>query len=284
MDINFKNVSFIYGEKTPFEKLALDNIDLTIKKGEFVGIIGHTGSGKSTLIQHFNGILKPTSGDVFIGDMNTKDKTLAKSGLRYKIGLVFQYPEYQLFEETIEKDIAFGPKNMGLSETEVTERVKEAMDLVGLDYEAKKDKSPFEISGGQKRRVAIAGILAMKPDILILDEPTAGLDPKGRDELFFQIKRLYEKNNITIVLISHSMEDVAKLVNRIIIMKNGKIHLDSSTKEAFSDVDDLKKVGLNVPQITELMDILRKKGHNFSKNILTVDEAFSEIKRELRKN
>ncbi|MBF1299674.1 energy-coupling factor transporter ATPase [Parvimonas micra] len=284
MDINFKNVSFVYGEKTPFEKLALDNIDLTIKKGEFVGIIGHTGSGKSTLIQHFNGILKPTSGDVFIGDMNTKDKELAKSGLRYKIGLVFQYPEYQLFEETIEKDIAFGPKNMGLSEEEVTERVKEAMEIVGLDYEAKKDKSPFEISGGQKRRVAIAGILAMKPDILILDEPTAGLDPKGRDELFFQIKRLYEKNNITIVLISHSMEDVAKLVNRIIIMKNGHIHLDKSTKEAFSDVDDLKRVGLNVPQITELMDILRKKGHHFSKNILTVDEAFNEIKRELRKN
>ena len=284
MDINFKNVSFVYGEKTPFEKLALDNIDLTIKKGEFVGIIGHTGSGKSTLIQHFNGILKPTSGDVFIGDMNTKDKELAKSGLRYKIGLVFQYPEYQLFEETIEKDIAFGPKNMGLSEEEVTERVKEAMEIVGLDYEAKKDKSPFEISGGQKRRVAIAGILAMKPDILILDEPTAGLDPKGRDELFFQIKRLYEKNNITIVLISHSMEDVAKLVNRIIIMKNGHIHLDKSTKVAFSDVDDLKKVGLNVPQITELMDILRKKGHHFSKNILTVDEAFNEIKRELRKN
>lgn len=284
MDINFKNVSFIYGEKTPFEKLALDNIDLTIKKGEFVGIIGHTGSGKSTLIQHFNGILKPTSGDVFIGDMNTKDKELAKSGLRYKIGLVFQYPEYQLFEETIEKDIAFGPRNMGLSEEEVTERVKEAMELVGLDYETKKDKSPFEISGGQKRRVAIAGILAMKPDILILDEPTAGLDPKGRDELFFQIKNLYEKNNITIVLISHSMEDVAKLVNRIIIMKDGHIHLDKKTKEAFSDVDDLKKVGLNVPQITELMDVLRKKGHNFSKNILTVDEAFSEIKRELRNN
>ena len=284
MDINFKNVSFIYGEKTPFEKLALDNIDLTIKKGEFVGIIGHTGSGKSTLIQHFNGILKPTSGDVFIGDMNTKDKELAKSGLRYKIGLVFQYPEYQLFEETIEKDIAFGPRNMGLSEEEVTERVKEAMEIVGLDYETKKDKSPFEISGGQKRRVAIAGILAMKPDILILDEPTAGLDPKGRDELFFQIKNLYEKNNITIVLISHSMEDVAKLVNRIIIMKDGHIHSDKKTKDAFSDVDDLKKVGLNVPQITELMDVLRKNGHNFSKNILTVDEAFIEIKRELRNN
>ncbi len=173
---------------------------------------------------------------------------------------------------------------MGLSEEEVTARVKEAMEIVGLDYETKKDKSPFEISGGQKRRVAIAGILAMKPDILILDEPTAGLDPKGRDELFFQIKNLYEKNNITIILISHSMEDVAKLVNRIIIMKNGKIHLDKNTKEAFSDVDDLKEVGLNVPQITELMDTLRKKGHHFSKNILTVDEAFEEIKRELRKN
>lgn len=284
MDINFKNVSFIYGEKTPFEKLALDNINLTIKTGEFVGIIGHTGSGKSTLIQHFNGILKPTIGDVFIGDMNTKSKDLAKSGLRYKIGLVFQYPEYQLFEETIEKDIAFGPKNMGLSEEEITYRVKEAMEAVGLDYETKKDKSPFEISGGQKRRVAIAGILAMKPDVLILDEPTAGLDPKGRDELFFQIRKLYEKNNITIVFISHSMEDVAKLTNRIIVMKDGRIYFDKETKEAFSDVDDLKRIGLNVPQITELMDNLRKRGYNFSKNILTVDEAFEEIKRELRKN
>ena len=281
--IEVRNISKTYGKKkNSFQ--ALKNVSFKIPKGASVAIIGKSGSGKSTLIQHFNGILKPTSGDVFIGDMNTKDKALAKSGLRYKIGLVFQYPEYQLFEETIEKDIAFGPRNMGLSEEEVTERVKEAMELVGLDYETKKDKSPFEISGGQKRRVAIAGILAMKPDILILDEPTAGLDPKGRDELFFQIKNLYEKNNITIVLISHSMEDVAKLVNRIIIMKDGHIHLDKKTKEAFSDVDDLKKVGLNVPQITELMDVLRKNGHNFSKNILTVDEAFSEIKRELRNN
>lgn len=284
MDINFKNVSFVYGEKTPFEKTALDNINLTIKYGEFVGIIGHTGSGKSTLIQHFNGLLKPTNGDVLIGDMNTKDKNLAKSGLRYKIGLVFQYPEYQLFEETIEKDIAFGPRSMGLSEEEVTERVKEAMALVGLDYETKKDKSPFEISGGQKRRVAIAGILAMNPQILILDEPTAGLDPKGRDELFSQIQELYAKSKITIVLISHSMEDVAKLVNRIIVMKDGKIHSDKETREAFSDVDDLKSVGLNVPQITELMDSLRKKGYNFKDNILTVEEAFREIKREMGKN
>ena len=284
MEIVFKDVSFVYGEKTPFEKTALDNINLKIEHGEMVGIIGHTGSGKSTLIQHFNGLLKPTKGDVFIGEMNTKDKGLAKSGLRYKIGLVFQYPEYQLFEETIEKDIAFGPTNMKLSEEEIKLRVKEAMEAVGLDYESKKDKSPFEISGGQKRRVAIAGILAMKPNILILDEPTAGLDPRGRDDLFEKIKALYKKNKITVVLISHSMEDVAKLVDRIIIMKDGKIHSDKKTREAFSDVEKLKSVGLNVPQITELMDTLRKKGYNFSENILTVEGAFEEIKREMSKD
>lgn len=283
MDISFKNVSYIYGEKTPFEKLALDNVSFEIKKGEFVGIIGHTGSGKSTLIQHFNGLLKPKSGNVIIGNENTKDKNFVKSKIRYKIGLVFQYPEYQLFEETIEKDIAFGPKNMGLDDKEVMKRVKDAMKVVGLDYETKKDKSPFEISGGQKRRVAIAGILAMKPEILILDEPTAGLDPKGRDELFSQIRKLYEESNITVVLISHSMEDVAKLVNRIIVMKDGKIHFDKPTREAFSDVADLKSVGLDVPQITELMDNMRKKGYNFSENILTVEEAHKEIKRELER-
>lgn len=283
MDISFKNVSYIYGEKTPFEKLALDNVSFEIKKGEFVGIIGHTGSGKSTLIQHFNGLLKPKSGNVIIGNENTKDKNFVKSKIRYKIGLVFQYPEYQLFEETIEKDIAFGPKNMGLDDKEVTKRVKDAMKVVGLDYETKKDKSPFEISGGQKRRVAIAGILAMKPEILILDEPTAGLDPKGRDELFSQIRKLYEESNITVVLISHSMEDVAKLVNRIIVMKDGKIHFDKPTRDAFSDVSDLKSVGLDVPQITELMDNMRKKGYNFSENILTVEEAHKEIKREMER-
>lgn len=283
MDISFKNVSYIYGEKTPFEKLALDNVSFEIKKGEFVGIIGHTGSGKSTLIQHFNGLLKPKSGNVIIGNENTKDKNFVKSKIRYKIGLVFQYPEYQLFEETIEKDIAFGPKNMGLDDKEITKRVKDAMKVVGLDYETKKDKSPFEISGGQKRRVAIAGILAMKPEILILDEPTAGLDPKGRDELFSQIRKLYEESNITVVLISHSMEDVAKLVNRIIVMKDGKIHFDKLTREAFSDVSDLKSVGLDVPQITELMDNMRKKGYDFSENILTVEEAHKEIKREMER-
>ena len=284
MDINFKNLSFIYGENTPFEKKALKNINLTIKKGEIVGIIGQTGSGKSTLIQHFNGLLKPTSGDVFIDNKNTKDKDFLKNPFRFKIGLVFQYPEYQLFEETIEKDIAFGPRNMKLSEEEIKNRVKEAMLSMGLDYEEKKDKSPFEISGGQKRRVAIAGVLAMKPEILILDEPTAGLDPRGRDELFSKIKNIYEKEKITVVLISHSMEDIAKIADRIIVMNDGQIYFDKKTKEAFSNVDDLKSVGLNVPQITELMDILRKKGYNFKKNILTVEEAFYEIKREWRKN
>ena len=284
MDINFKNVSFIYGENTPFEKKALKNINLTIKKGEIVGIIGQTGSGKSTLIQHFNGLLKPTSGDVFIDNTNTKDKDFLKNPFRFKIGLVFQYPEYQLFEETIEKDIAFGPRNMKLSEEEIKNRVKEAMLSMGLDYKEKKDKSPFEISGGQKRRVAIAGVLAMKPEILILDEPTAGLDPRGRDELFSKIKNIYEKEKITVVLISHSMEDIAKIADRIIVMNDGQIYFDKKTKEAFSNVDDLKSVGLNVPQITELMDILRKKGYNFKKNILTVEEAFYEIKREWRKN
>lgn len=284
MDIVFKNVSFTYSQGTPFENEALKNINLTIKKGEIVGIIGHTGSGKSTLIQHFNGLLKPTQGDVFVGNINTKDKEFLKNPIRFNIGLVFQYPEYQLFEETIEKDIAFGPTNMKLDKDEIKKRVKKAMEQVGLDYEKYKNKSPFEISGGQKRRVAIAGVLSMKPQILILDEPTAGLDPRGHDKLFSNIKDIYEKEKITVILISHSMEDVAKIADRIIVMKDGQIHSDKKTKEAFSNVDDLKSVGLNVPQITELMDTLRKKGYNFKKNILTVEEAFYEIKREWRKN
>lgn len=284
MDIVFKNVSFTYSQGTPFENEALKNINLTIKKGEIVGIIGHTGSGKSTLIQHFNGLLKPTQGDVFVGNINTKDKEFLKNPIRFNIGLVFQYPEYQLFEETIEKDIAFGPTNMKLDKDEIKNRVKKAMEQVGLDYEKYKNKSPFEISGGQKRRVAIAGVLSMKPQILILDEPTAGLDPRGHDKLFSNIKDIYEKEKITVILISHSMEDVAKIADRIIVMKDGQIHSDKKTKEAFSNVDDLKSVGLNVPQITELMDTLRKKGYNFKKNILTVEEAFYEIKREWRKN
>lgn len=284
MEVKFSNVSYIYGGGTPFEKKALDNINFEIKSGEFVGIIGHTGSGKSTLIQHFNGLLKPTEGDVVINGINTKDKTLVTSGLRLKVGLVFQYPEYQLFEETIEKDISFGPTNQGLKEDEVKERVREAMEIVGLDYEKMKDSSPFELSGGQKRRVAIAGVLAMRPEVLILDEPTAGLDPNGRNIIFAALKNLHEKYKPTIVLVSHSMEDVAKLVDRIIIMNKGGLYLDKPTKNAFYDVEGLKSVGMKVPQITELMDILRKRGYNFKENILTVNEAVEEIKREWGKH
>lgn len=284
MEVKFSNVGYIYGQGTPFEKKALDNISFEIKSGEFVGIIGHTGSGKSTLIQHFNGLLKPTDGEVEINGINTKDKKLVTSGLRLKVGLVFQYPEYQLFEETIEKDIAFGPINQGLNEDEVRERVIESMEIVGLDYDKMKNSSPFELSGGQKRRVAIAGVLAMRPKVLILDEPTAGLDPNGRNIIFEALKNLHDKYKPTIILISHSMEDVAKLVDRIIIMNKGSIYLDSPTKSAFYDVEGLKSVGMKVPQITELMDTLRKKGHNFKENILTVNEAVEEIKREWGKN
>lgn len=283
MEVVFKNVDYIYGQGTPFEKKALDNINFSIDTGEFVGVIGHTGSGKSTLIQHFNGLLKPSFGDVIVNGINTKDKTFVSSGIRLKVGLVFQYPEYQLFEDTIENDIAFAPKNQGLSEEGITERVKEAMEIVGLDYEKMRNSSPFELSGGQKRRVAIAGVLAMQPDILILDEPTAGLDPVGRDIIFRALKNLYEKYKTTIILISHSMEDVAKLVNRIIVMNKGGIYLDKPTKNAFYDVEGLKSVGMKVPQITELMDILRKRGLDFKENILTVDEAIEEFEREKRK-
>ena len=281
--IQTEGLTYRYGIGTPFEKTAVDHVDLEIEAGSFVGIIGHTGSGKSTLIQHLNGLLRPTEGKVLLDGVDIwADKSKMRQ-MRFRVGLVFQYPEYQIFEETVAKDIAFGPRNMGLAEEEVQARVRETAAIVGLSEEILK-QSPFLLSGGQKRRVAIAGVMAMRPEVLILDEPTAGLDPRGREEILQEIQAYRNQTGATILLVSHSMEDVAKLVNRIIIMKNGHIHLDKSTKEAFSDVDDLKKVGLNVPQITELMDILRKKGHHFSKNILTVDEAFNEIKRELRKN
>ena len=279
--IDIKDLRYEYSGEDGKKSTALDGVSFSVNKGELISILGHNGSGKSTLAKLLNAQITPTDGEIEIFGINTKDENRVWD-IRQKCAMVFQNPDNQLVATVVEEDVAFGPENLGVPSAEIRERVDEALEIV--EMQEYKKHSPHMLSGGQKQRVAIAGILAMKPDILILDEPTAGLDPKGRDELFFQIKRLYEKNNITIVLISHSMEDVAKLVNRIIIMKNGHIHLDKSTKEAFSDVDDLKRVGLNVPQITELMDILRKKGHHFSKNILTVDEAFNEIKRELRKN
>lgn len=282
MKIKIENLNHIYNPGNPFEIKALDDINLEIDKGEFVGLIGHTGSGKSTLIQHLNGLLKATSGNIFIGDTEITKKDTKLKKVRQKVGLVFQYPEHQLFEETVYKDVAFGPKNLGLSEEEVETRIKEAMEVVGLNYEEVKDRSPFELSGGQRRRVAIAGVLAMKPDILILDEPTAGLDPRGRDEILGQIKSLYDKYGITIILVSHSMEDIAKLVNKIIVMHKGKVNMVGNPRDIFKRVEELEKIGLGIPQITYLMRELKKRGKDIKDDVLTVEEAEVELLKYLR--
>ncbi|MBP2024685.1 energy-coupling factor transporter ATPase [Peptoniphilus stercorisuis] len=280
--VEIKNLSHIYGEGSVFEKKALDNVNLSIKEGEFLALIGHTGSGKSTLIQHLNGLLKATSGNIFIDNVDITQKGVMLRDIRKKVGLVFQYPEYQLFEETIERDVAFGPINQGLTGEELNSRVKDAIESVGLNYEELKDKSPFELSGGQKRRVAIAGVLAMDPKILILDEPTAGLDPAGRDEILGEIKNIYEKKNITIILVSHSMEDVAKLADRIVVMNSGKIFMDNTPREIFKREEELISVGLGVPQITSFMRALKKKGVDINDDCITIEEAKIEIEKYLR--
>ena len=282
MIINIKNLNYVYSPETPFERVALKDINLEISKGEFIGLIGHTGSGKSTLVQHLNGLIRPTSGEIIIEGINISEKKLNLKNIRQKIGLVFQYPEYQLFEETVYKDIAFGPKNLGLSEDEIFIRVKEAMEIVGLDYEELKERSPFELSGGQKRRVAIAGVIAMKPKVLVLDEPTAGLDPQGRDEILSEIQELFKKEAITIILVSHSMEDVAKLVDRILVMDNNRIVMDDVPREIFKRADELEKIGLGIPQITSFMRAFKLKGNAVNSDILTVKEAKDEIVRYLR--
>jgi len=284
MSIKIENLTYIYMPKTPFEKKAIDNVSIEINQGEFVALIGHTGSGKSTLIQHINGLLKPTSGKLLIDDIDITQKNVKLTNIRKKVGLVFQYPEYQLFEETIEKDIAFGPHNLGLDNDEINKRVKRAMKIVGLDYEEFKDKSPFEISGGQKRRVAIAGVVAMQPQVLILDEPTAGLDPKGRDDILNKIVELYKENNITIILVSHSMEDVAKVANRILVMDKGKCILDGSPQKIFREIETLENVGLAVPQMTYLIRDLRNKGFNLSQDIFTIEKAKQELLKILKEN
>lgn len=280
--IEINNLTHIYSEGLPFEKRAIDDINLKIEENEFIGLIGHTGSGKSTFIQHLNGLLKPSSGEIILDGMKVNKSSSNLTELRKKIGLVFQYPEYQLFEETIERDIAFGPGNLDLSEEEVLNRVKSSMDSVGLDYETYKDKSPFELSGGLKRRVAIAGVLAMEPKVLILDEPTAGLDPRGRDEILSEIKNIHEKRKITVILVSHSMEDVAKIAERIIVMDKGKIFLDSNPREIFRNEDKLLSVGLGIPQITSLMRALKKKGLDINEDSITVEEAKESLIKYLR--
>jgi energy-coupling factor transport system ATP-binding protein len=284
MSIKIENLTHIYMPKTPFEKKAIDNVSIEIEQGEFVALIGHTGSGKSTLIQHINGLLKPTSGRILIDDIDITKKNVKLTNIRKKVGLVFQYPEYQLFEETIEKDISFGPQNLGLDNDEINKRVRRAMKIVGLDYEQYKDKSPFEISGGQKRRVAIAGVVAMEPKVLILDEPTAGLDPKGRDDILSKIVELYKEYNMTIILVSHSMEDVAKVANRIVVMDKGKCILDGTPQKIFKEIEILESVGLAVPQVTYLIRELRNKGFDVSEDIFTIEKAKQELFRVFKQN
>ena len=283
MSIKVEQLSHIYSPGTPFESVALKNVNFEVSNGEFIGLIGHTGSGKSTLIQHLNGLLKATSGKIYIDGMDLTSSDVTLTDIRKKVGLVFQYPEYQLFEETIEKDIAFGPSKLNLSAEEITKRVKDAMKMVGLNYEALKDKSPFELSGGQKRRVSIAGVLAMKPDILILDEPTAGLDPKGRDEILNQIRVVQQTYGTTIILVSHSMDDVSRLVNRLIVMNRGEVAFDGTPRQIFAHQQKMEAIGLGVPKVVELSNKLREQGWEISEDILTLEEMKEAILKEWRK-
>ena len=280
--IKTENLSYVYSEGTPYEHRAIDDINIEIEKGSFVGLIGHTGSGKSTLIQHLNGLIKPTSGKIFVGgeDLWANPKDIRR--FRFKVGLVFQYPEHQLFEETVRKDIAFGPKNMGLSDEEIEERVLEAAKHTGLteDY---LEKSPFELSGGEKRRVAIAGVLAMKPEVLILDEPTAGLDPKGREFILSEIKAYHENTGATVILVSHSMEDVARFASHVLIMNHSKAVMYGETREIFKRVDELCEIGLEVPQISRVFAKLREKGYEVPESVLTVVEAKEAMLKLLEK-
>ena len=273
MSIKTKNLTHIYMPKSPFEKVALDNVSVEIEDGDFVALIGHTGSGKSTLIQHFNGLLEASSGKIIVDGVDITEKNVKLTDIRKKVGLVFQYPEYQIFEETISKDIEFGPRNLGLSEDEINRRVKKSMEMVGLDYETYKDRSPFDLSGGQKRRVAIAGVIAMEPTTLILDEPTAGLDPKGRDDILGQIRKLHKDYNMTVIIVSHSMEDVANIAEKVIVMNHGKVALEGTPAEVFKEVDKLESIGLAVPQVTYLIRNLRAKGFDISDSIFTIEEA-----------
>ncbi len=282
MSIKLTDVAYTYMAHTPFEKKAIKNINLEIHKGEFVAIIGHTGSGKYTLVQHLNGLLKPTQGIATIDDVNIAKKDKSVKMAKRKVGMVFQYPEHQLFEETIYADIAFGPKNMDLSEQEVDERVRRAMKFVNLDVATYKDRSPFQLSGGQMRRVAIAGVVALEPDYLVLDEPAAGLDPCGRDAIFNKIVELHRETGIAVILVSHNMDDVAKMATRLIVMHDGEIALDGKPIEVFKETEKLMAAGVDVPQITSLMRMLNKEGLHVDTNIFTVDCAVENLLTVLR--
>lgn len=278
--IKTENLTYTYSVGTPFEKTAVNNVNLEIEEGELVGIIGHTGSGKSTLIQHLNGLVKPTSGKIFIDGQDIWSKDVKIRDIRFNVGLVFQYPEYQIFEETVYKDIAFGPKNMGLDDEEIEKRVLATTDMLDLGRENLK-KSPFELSGGQKRRVAIAGVMAMQPKILILDEPTAGLDPKGRDVILEQIKEYHRQTKSTVLLVSHSMEDVARFATKILVMNHAEIFCYDTPPEVFKRAEELTKIGLSVPQITQVFLKLREKGLDIRSDVYTTEFAVKTIKEYL---
>jgi len=282
MAIKVEHLNHIYGEGTAFEQYALKDVNVTIEDGQFVGLIGHTGSGKSTLIQHLNGLLRGSSGNIYYNGENIYSEGYDMKGLRSKVGLVFQYPEHQLFEVDVFSDVCFGPKNLGLSKDEIEERARGALELVGLD-ESFYRKSPFELSGGQKRRVAIAGVLAMRPQVLILDEPTAGLDPKGRDEILDEISALHQEKKMTIILVSHSMEDMARYADRLLVMNHGEKVFDDSPKQVFKHYKELEKMGLAAPQITYVVHELREHGVEIADDLTTVAEARDAILKALRK-
>ena len=280
--IKTEKLSYVYSQGTPFEKTAIHDIDLSIEAGELVGVIGHTGSGKSTLIQHFNGLLKPTSGKIWIDGQDIWGEKTDIRAVRFQVGLVFQYPEYQLFEETVYKDIAFGPKNMGLTEDEIDVRVHEAARFVGLSPD-QMQKSPFELSGGQKRRVAIAGVLAMRPKVLILDEPTAGLDPKGRDQILGQIQEYHQQSGGSVLLVSHSMEDVARYATKVLVMNQSKVFLYDTPQAVFARADEIEQMGLSVPQVTRVFRRLAAAGYPVDPNVYTMQQARAQLMRALGK-
>ena len=273
-----QNLTYVYGEGTPFKITALDNVNIDIPKGEFVAIIGHTGSGKSTLVQHLNGLLKTTGGKIFLDGDNIWQSKSKIFDTRFRVGLCFQYPEYQLFEETVYKDIAFGPTNMGLSKAEIDERVRNAAKYVGIPDDML-SKSPFDLSGGEKRRVAIAGVISMEPEILILDEPTSGLDPMGREHILALIKNYREKTGKTVIIVSHSMDDVARFATKVIVMNSSKVEMSGTVDEVFEKASRLREIGLSVPQITEIFIKLREKGYLVSEKIYTVEQGYLELKK-----
>ena len=277
MSIEVKNISYIYMPKSPYERLALDDVSITIPEGKITAIAGHTGSGKSTLIQHLNGLISPTSGSVLVDGVDIAAKGQAARAARRSVGMVFQYPEHQLFEETVEQDIAFGPKNYGMSPEEISERVRFAMDFVQLDYKEYSQRSPFQLSGGQMRRAAIAGVVALKPKYLVLDEPTAGLDPKGREELMQRIMKLHRQEKNTIILVSHSMDDIARFADNVVIMNRGRVLMEGTPHEVFVREDFIRQAGLDVPQITNIVKALKIRGWDISSNIYTMDEAVDAI-------